>query len=134
MPISSEDLEAYLKLRKQGEPVSVRGFQRLMGYKSPGKAERTLRRLERLGLAVKTPSGYVAKRELPPELSSYLVVKGLVLPRVLVHATYATVTATTYAFIGKPHWYVVILLLALIAPYWLEVVEQLRTARKLRIS
>lgn len=134
MPVSSKDLEAYLKLRKQGEPVSVRGFQRLMGYKSPGKAERVLRRLERLGLAEKIPSGYVARKELPLELSSYLVVKGLVLPRVLVHATYATVTAVTYTFIGKPHWYMVVLLIALITPYWLEVVEQLRTARKLRKS
>jgi hypothetical protein len=35
IPIGREELEAYLKLRKHGEPVSIRGFQRLMGYNSP---------------------------------------------------------------------------------------------------
>lgn len=131
MPISSEDLEAYLKLRKRGEPVTVRGFQRLMGYRSPGKAERVLRRLERLGLVEKTPSGYTAKKELPPELSSYLVIKGFILPRSLVYSVYASVTVAAYAVLAKPSLSILVLLVALVTPYWVEVAEQVKTVRKI---
>lgn len=130
MPISSKDLEAYLKLRKQGEPITVRGFQRLMGYKSPGQAERVLRRLERLGLAEKTPLGYVAKRELPPELSSYLVIKGVILPRSLIFSVYATATVAVYAVLARPNLSLLTLLIAIVTPYWIEVAEQVRMAGK----
>jgi len=124
MPINPEDLEAYLKLRRAGEPVTLRGFQRLMGYSSPGKAERVLKRLERLGLVEKTPSsGYLAKRELPPELASYLVIKGLVIPRSLVYAVYSTVVAVTYAALASPPVHVSILLAAVIAPFWVETLQ-----------
>jgi hypothetical protein len=38
MPISREEVEAYLRLNRYGKPITIRGFQRLMGYKSPGQA------------------------------------------------------------------------------------------------
>lgn len=132
MPISSKDLEAYLRLRKYGEPVTVRGFQRLMNYKSPGQAERVLKRLERLGLAERTASGYIAKRELPPELSSYLVIKGIVLPKSLVFSVYASITAAVYATLAKPATSILVILVALVAPYWIEVAEQVRIIKRIK--
>ena len=71
MPIDREVLKAYLRLRRLSRPVTVRGFQRLMGYSSPGQAERVLKGLERLGLIEKTLSSeYIAKNELPPRALS----------------------------------------------------------------
>lgn len=134
MPISGKDLEAYLKLRRESEPITIRGFQRLMGYNSPGKAERVLRRLERLGLAEKTPSGYIARKDLPPELSSYLIIRGLMMPRALVYAIYATATTITYTALAKPPYYTILLLATLIAPYWIEVLRQANIAEKIRRS
>jgi len=133
MPIGREELEAYLKLRRLSRSVTVRGFQRLMGYSSPGQAERVLKRLERLGLIEKTPSSeYIAKNELPPELSAYIIIKGYVLPRALVYATYVTATIVTYALLTKPHEPLLLLLAAVVAPYWLEALRELRMLKSLR--
>jgi len=69
MPIGREELEAYLKLRRLGKPITIRGFQRLMYYSSLGQAERVLKRLERLGLDEKNPfSKYIAKNVFPPDI------------------------------------------------------------------
>ncbi len=54
MPIVDlEMVSAYIKLVKHGKPVTVREFQRLMKYSSPGKAQRMLEKLVREGLAVR---------------------------------------------------------------------------------
>lgn len=133
MPLSSKDLEAYLKLRQLNEPVTVRGFQRLMGYNSPGKAERVLKRLERLGLVERTCSSeYMAKKNLPPELASYMVIRGIVVPRTLVYAVYATVTVTVYILLAKPPLSLMILLTALAIPYWLESLHSLILLRRMK--
>jgi hypothetical protein len=133
MPIGREELEAYLKLRRLGKPITIRGFQRLMGYSSPGQAERVLKRLERLGLVEKNPfSEYVVKNELPPELSAYIIIKGYILPRALVYATYATATVVTYTLLARPSEHVLLLLAALTAPYWIETVRELRMLKRLK--
>jgi len=63
MPISREEVEAYLRLNRYGKPITIRGFQRLMGYKSPGQAERMLKKLERLGLIERVSSSeFIAKK------------------------------------------------------------------------
>lgn len=135
MPLSSRDLEAYLKLRRLNEPVTVRGFQRLMGYSSPGKAERVLKRLERYGLVERARSSeYVVKKDLPPELASYMVIKGIVVPRTLVYAVYATVTVTVYVLLAKPPLPLVVLLIALTVPYWLESLHGLILLKRMRMQ
>jgi len=132
MPIDREVLKAYLRLRRLSRPVTVRGFQRLMGYSSPGQAERVLKRLERLGLIEKTLSSeYIAKNELPPELSAYIIIKGYVLPRAFVYTTYATATIVTYALLAKPPEPLLLLLAALVVPYWLEALRGLRMLKSL---
>lgn len=133
MPLSSKDLEAYLKLRRLNEPITVRGFQRLMGYSSPGKAERVLKRLERLGLVERARSSeYVVKKDLPPELASYIIVRGTAIPRTLVYAVYATATVTVYVLLAKPSVSLMTLLIALTVPYWLESLCSLILLRRMR--
>jgi hypothetical protein len=135
MPTGREELEAYLKLRRLGKPVTIRGFQRLMGYSSPGQAERMLKRLERLGLVEKTPmSEYIAKENLPPELSSYIIIKGYVLPRALIYSAYATTVIVTYTVLARPPPPAAILLLALVIPYWIETAININMLKKIRES
>ncbi len=130
--IDTEALRAWLKLLRYGKPVSIRGFQRLMGYKSPAKAQRILERLYRYGLVEKTSSNdYIAVKDIPPYLAAYIVVKGFVLPRTLIYAVYATTTVSVYLFLAKPPLYIVILLIALIIPYWLEILHNIQAFRKL---
>jgi SOS-response transcriptional repressor LexA len=50
-----ETIQVYLEVVRYGKPVTTRGFQRLMNYSSPGKAQRVLQRLERTGLISRTP-------------------------------------------------------------------------------
>jgi hypothetical protein len=132
IPIGREELEAYLKLRKHGEPVSIRGFQRLMGYNSPGKAERVLKKLEKMGLVERTPSGYIVGRDLPPELSSYIIIKGYVFPRTLLYALYASTVIIVYSILAEPPHPTLILLASIMAPYWIEVFREVRLLSRLR--
>ncbi len=121
--IDRESAIAYNKLLRYGRPVSVRGFQRLMGYRSPGKAQRVLERLCRLGLATRVESGdYAVSKNLPPYLAAYIVIKGLILPRSLVFAVFSTATALTYIVLVKPVIYITLLLLILVVPYWFETI------------
>ncbi|MEM1595491.1 MAG: hypothetical protein QXN42_08035 [Ignisphaera sp.] len=121
--LSKEDLEAYLKLRNHGKPVTVRGFQRLMGYKSPGKAQRVLDRLVRLGFAERVGTEYKARDDLLPQLAMYTIIKGFIVPRILVYAVYSTVTVAVYAILSTPPLYLIILLTSIVVPYWLETIK-----------
>ncbi len=132
MSLDEEALEAYLKLLRHAKPVTIRGFQRLMGYSSPGKAQRVLSKLERLGFAVKTNTGeYAASRELPIELSMYVVLERFIIPRSLTYAIYSTVVAAVYLVLARPSMQVVALLLALITPYWIDALNGVRMLRRI---
>ncbi|MEM4880698.1 MAG: hypothetical protein QXP89_01025 [Desulfurococcaceae archaeon] len=133
MPFSSKDLEAYLKLRRLNGPITIRGFQRLMGYSSPGKAERVLKRLERFGLVERARSSeYVAKKDLPPELASYVIIKGIIVPRTLVYAVYATTAVMIYTLLAEPSAPLMVFLTALVIPYWLESLYSLTLLKRIR--
>jgi len=130
--IDQESIEAWLKLLRYGEPVTVRGFQRLMGYNSPGKAQRILRRLERLGLAKKTISGeYIALKNMPPYLAAYMILRGYVLPRSLVIAVFITITAITYIILANPPLHIIALLIIVSIPNWIEAIHYTRSLKKI---
>ncbi|MEM1644106.1 MAG: hypothetical protein QW369_02205 [Desulfurococcaceae archaeon] len=132
MSLDEEALEAYLKLLRYAKPITIRGFQRLMGYKSPGKAQRVLSKLERLGFAAKTSTGeYIASRELPIELSMYTVLERFVVPRSFTYAIYSTVVVAAYSALAKPSMHIITLLLALITPYWIDALNGVRILRKI---
>ncbi len=133
--VTVEDLRAYLRILGHGRPLGVREAQRLLGYRSPGKAQRLLERLERAGLVERRGDGrYVATGRLPPHLASYVAVKGTVLPRILMYAAYATVLALAYTLATGPPWPVVAVLALLVAPYWLEAIRLIRRLGKLAAS
>lgn len=132
MPLSRDDLKAYLKLRKYSNAITVRGFQRLMGFSSPGKAQNVLNRLERYGLIERNEFGeYIVKRDLPPELSMYIVFKGYIAPRALIFTMYITVTVVVYIVLSKPPIHIVTLLSALAIPYWIELVNSIKNLDKI---
>ncbi len=135
MIIDREALRAWSRLLRYGEPVSVRGFQRLMGYSSPGKAQRILRRLERYGLVSRNESGeYVVVKNTPPYLSAYMVLHGHVFPRSLLIAVFTTVTALTYILLANPPPHIIALLLILVAPNWIDTIHYLRIYREIMSS
>ncbi|MCD6487626.1 MAG: hypothetical protein J7K21_00170 [Desulfurococcales archaeon] len=132
MVVDREAATAWTKLLRHGKPVTVRGFQRLMGYRSPGKAQRILERLRRLGLVERTMSGeYVVSKSLPPYLAAYTIIKGYIIPRSLVSASFATTTALAYSILVKPPIHLLVLLLVLIIPYWVEVIHNMVSLKKI---
>lgn len=102
-----------------------------MNYSSPGKAQRVLGRLERIGLIEKTSSNEYVAKDLPPQLGMYVVFRGYIVPRILIYATYATATATVYTVLAKPPPTITLLLIALIVPYWIETIKVAKMAREL---
>ncbi|MEM2511774.1 MAG: hypothetical protein QXX61_01430 [Ignisphaera sp.] len=120
-----------MRIRSYGKTLSVRGFQKLMNYSSPGKAQRVLSRLERIGLIEKNSSNEYIAKDLPPQLGMYVVFRGYIIPRVLIYATYATATAIVYTALAKPNMNIALLLMALIIPYWVETIKVAKIAKEL---
>jgi len=96
----TEAIRAYLKLIRYGKPITVREFQRLMGYNSPGKAQRILERLVREGLATRNNDGsYEPVREVASQLN-LIVIRRLIIPRRLALTSSISALSITYAILA----------------------------------
>jgi len=125
-------MKAWIKLLRYGEPITVRRFQRLMGYNSPGKAQRILRRLERFKLVERTSSGeYIPIRNTPPYLAAYIILRGYVLPRSLIIAVFITITAITYIILANPPLHIIALLIVISIPNWIEAIYYTRSLERI---
>jgi hypothetical protein len=127
-----ETIRVYLKLVRYGKPVTTRRFQRLMNYSSPGKAQRVLQRLERTGLISRTPSNeYVVNRKPSIILTTYIIIKNLVIPRSLIYTLYAVSLVFTYILLANPPTYLILLLVSLTIPYIAETIYYYMLLRKI---
>jgi hypothetical protein len=127
-----ETIRVYLKLVRCGKPVTIRGFQRLMNYGSPGKAQRVLQRLERMGLVSRTPSNeYVVNRKPSIILTTYIIIKNLVIPRSLIYTLYAVSLVFTYILLANPPAHLILLLVSLTIPYITETIYYYMLLRRI---
>ncbi|RLF21126.1 MAG: hypothetical protein DRN15_06060 [Thermoprotei archaeon] len=109
-----ELLRAYLTLVRVNRPVGVRQFQRIMNYRSPGKASRVLEQLVKRGLAKRLESGdYVAVKN-NPILWNHMIIAGLFIPRLLPLAISFIALYLTYWLLTRSD--VVFFTLSLLAP------------------
>jgi len=133
--MNSETIRAYLKLLRHGKPVGVRSAQKILGYRSPGKAQRVLERLAKNGLARRNEDGkYEVSRNLPPLLASYMTIKGAILPRIAVYTTFITALTIIYTLISQPPLHIVLVFTAMAVPYWLETINLVKALRRLELS
>jgi len=130
--IDGNTLRDYIRLLKHGGKVGIREAQRILGYGSPGKAQRFLERLVKVGLARRCEDGKYEILEKPLNMAGYLVVRGLVVPKVLVAATSTTAMALTYAVLSNTDFVTKAVIVALTIPYWLEVIATLKTLSELK--
>ncbi len=130
--IDGSTLRDYIRLLKHGDRVGVREAQRILGYGSPGKAQRFLERLVRAGLARKCEDGRYEIIEKPLNMAGYLVIRGLVIPKVLVAATSATAMALTYAVLSNTDVVTKAVIVVLTIPYWLEVITTVKMLSELK--
>jgi len=129
--IDKKVLEYYLKLREIDHPVGVREAQRILGFNSPGKSQRLLRKLVRLGLAYRNEEGkYVIVKDPPLELVGRVFIKGRLLPKMLVIAVYTSTLSITYALLAKPPLDILLLLLLLNTPLWIEALIEYRELKR----
>ncbi len=129
--IDRELLRYYLILRELDHPVGVREAQRILGFKSPGKSQRLLRKLVKLGLAERTEDGkYRIVKDPPLELIGKAFVRGRLIPKILVLAVYTTALSITYAILAKPAPDIILLLILLNTPIWIEAFIEYRELRK----
>jgi len=98
----------------------------------PGKAQRFLERLVRAGLARKCEDGKYEILEKPLNMAGYLVIRGLVIPKILVAATSTTAMALTYAALSNTDLVTKAVIVALTIPYWLEVLATAKTLSELK--
>lgn len=129
--IDRELLKYYLILREHKQPIGVREAQRILGFKSPGKSHRILRKLVKLGLATRNEEGkYIIVKDPPLELIGKIFIKGRLLPKIIVLTTYTTTLALTYIVLANPSLEVVILLVLINTPLWIESILEYRYLKK----
>lgn len=129
--IDRELLKCYLVLREYKQPVGVREAQRILGFKSPGKSHRVLRKLVKLGLATRNEEGkYVIIKDPPLELIGKVFIKGRLLPKIIVLTTYTTALSLSYIILAYPSLDIIILLILLNTPLWIESITEYRYLRK----
>jgi len=126
-----EILKYYIKLKDLNHPVGVREAQRILGFKSPGKSQRVLNKLVKLGLATRNNEGkYIISKDPPLELIGKLVIRGRVIPKVLILAIYSTTLSTTYILLAKPTLDVTLLLYLLSIPLWVASITEIIELKK----
>ncbi|MEM0355353.1 MAG: hypothetical protein QXY53_00715 [Desulfurococcaceae archaeon] len=126
-----EILKYYIKLKDLNHPVGVREAQRILGFKSPGKSQRVLNKLVKLGLATRNNEGkYIISKDPPLELIGKLVIRGRVIPKVLILAIYSTTLSTTYIILAKPTLDVTLLLYLLSIPLWVASITEIIELKK----
>ncbi len=126
-----EILKYYIKLKDLNHPVGVREAQRILGFKSPGKSQRVLNKLVKLGLATRNNEGkYIISKDPPLELIGKLVIRGRVIPKVLILAIYNTTLSTTYILLAKPTLDVTLLLYLLSIPLWVASITEIIELKK----
>ncbi len=127
-----ELLKYYVKLRSRKSPIGVREAQRLLGFKSPGKAQRVLKRLVRYGLASRLDNGkYVLIDKPVPELIGRVIIRGHVLPRSLFLSVYMSVFALLTILLLNTDLYTNTAYLLIVLPSWINTFDEYMKLKKL---
>ncbi len=125
-------LRNYIKLLKHGKVVGVREAQRVLNFNSPGKAQRFLERLVRAGLARRNEEGKYELIEKPLNLAGYVIIRGLIIPKVLIGSIFAVTVACTYAAISDTDPITKLVLVIVTIPYWLLTIDTIKTASEFK--
>ncbi len=94
--LSGTALKIYMLLLRSKRPLGVREVQRLIGLKSPSTARHHLERLVELNLAKKNMNGYTAIIPRRSIFTTYIIVKGYILPRSLSIAVFSLTSFILY--------------------------------------
>jgi len=130
--LGGQSLRVYLELLVSKEPLGVRELQRRLGFKSPSSAKHHLDRLIRLGLVEKTLDGrYCAVESRLSILSTYILIAGLLIPKLIPIAAGVLAGIISYTILFYPDVDVIPLALAIVADaiLWFEGIKLLRYAR-----
>jgi len=126
-----EILKTYIVLRSVDHPIGVREAQRILNLSSPGKSQRILKKLVKMGLATRVEDGkYLIIKDPPLELIGKIIIRGRLFPKILVLGVYMTSFSITYVLLTKPSLETIILLTLLNIPIWLEAINEYREIRK----
>jgi len=132
MLVDQDTIKKYIELIKHGKVVGVRETQRILGFRSPGKAQRFLDRLVKAGLAVKNSDGKYVLVEKPVNVSGYMIIRGFIVPKILLANIFASLSALTYMVLGDIDNYTRIMLLTITIPYHLLTIDAYLTLNKLK--
>lgn len=130
--VDSSTLKNYIKLLKHGNVVGVREAQRLLNLNSPGKAQRFLERLVKAGLARKNEEGKYELIDKPFNLAGYIIIRGLIVPKVFIGSIFAVTVACSYAAISNTDLITKLILVIVTIPYWLLTIDTLKTSSEFK--
>ncbi len=123
-------IKYYLQLRRNGRVYGVRDAMRALGFTSPGKTQRLLNKMVKQGLLTRDERGnYIVNEKLPLELAHTMILRGKILPRILVYAVYSTVLAVLFIILTGQPLDVILYTLFLITPLWFEAILEILSIR-----
>ncbi len=99
LALSGSSLQVYLILLSSKKPLGVREIQRRAGFKSPNSARHHLEKLIEYGFAYRVDDGYMAVKPRGSLISSFVIIKNMLIPKMFFYATASTLFLIAYVLL-----------------------------------
>lgn len=94
--LSGSSLQVYLILLSSKRPLGIREVQRRAGFRSPNSARHHLEKLIEHGFAYKVDDGYIAVKPRGSLISSFIVIRDVMLPKMFFYALASSLFLIAY--------------------------------------
>lgn len=134
LALSGSSLQVYLILLSSRRPLGIREVQRRAGFKSPNSARHHLDKLVEKGFAYRVDDGYVAVKPRGSLISSFIVIRNVMLPKIFFYALASSLFLITYVVlrIKSIDPFPTIFLLIITIMLWLDSIELMDKINKLK--
>ncbi len=132
--LSGSTLQVYMILLTSKKPLGIREIQRIAGFRSPNSVRHHLDKLLEMGYVVKTDDGYVAVKPRSSILSTFIILRELLIPKSLFYAIATTTFLVAYIVyrIASIDWYPTVFLGLVSLLLWRDSIILLKKVNQLR--
>ena len=132
--LSGSSLQVYLILLSSKRPLGIREVQRRAGFRSPNSARHHLEKLIEQGFAYRVDDGYVAVKPRGSLISSFIVIRDVMLPKMFFYALASSLFLIAYVVLKMESIdpFPAVFLLIITIMLWLDSIELMDKINKLK--
>ena len=133
--LSGSTLQVYMILLTSKKPLGIREIQRIAGFRSPNSVRHHLDKLLEMGYVVRSDDGYVAVKPRSSILSTFIILRELLIPKSLFYAIATTLFLLFYIVYRVNtgiDWYPAVFLIVLSILLWRDSISLLKKVGQLK--